>query len=553
MTAGRLLSSRVHLVWSAVSLLVLSLCLYYGYVATVPKISFEANSRWWVIVADPCPAGRDCVQIGDQILELGGVTLQEFKNDWAIDMLDLFGRDGTAQVLVRRGGEVRMVEAYAFSGIDLLWRIETITSLLPLVFWLMGTVAVLLLRPRDERWVALVLFSYVTALWFSSGLASGRHTGGAAYVFRTVIWFFLPLTVHLHTLLPNYLVRRRVRLLAPLYGLSAALMVLDHLNFLPRLERAYLASFLVGAIVSPLLLLARMFLRVDPAVRLATRIMLYGLALGFGPIILFFIALPKILGDPAVAMDARSLYPWMVGIALIAIPMMPMSYVYAIYKHHLGSFEFRANRLLGAYSFFLTYVTLYLLAMSVVSSRWESDIRRFSTATLLVSLLFVAVASMLRNRFQSLVDRHVLGIRHTAEEVIGIVSERIATAFDRAILTEVIVEEILPTLLVRRSALYLFAGQGGELERVYERGLPAGAAPPDADQTRELLARSGRYLPADQETGSPLPWVRVVLPLTLQGETLGVWLIGRRDPDDFFPASDIHLMSTIANQVAAVL
>jgi PAS domain S-box-containing protein len=45
----------------------------------------------------------------------------------------------------------------------------------------------------------------------------------------------------------------------------------------------------------------------------------------------------------------------------------------------------------------------------------------------------------------------------------------------------------------------------------------------------------------------------LALPLALQGEVLGVWLIGRRDPDDYFPRSDIHLLSTVANQIAAVL
>ena len=47
--------------------------------------------------------------------------------------------------------------------------------------------------------------------------------------------------------------------------------------------------------------------------------------------------------------------------------------------------------------------------------------------------------------------------------------------------------------------------------------------------------------------------MRLVIPLTVQGETVGVWLIGRRDPDDFFPVSDIHLLPTVANQVAPML
>ena len=45
-------------------------------------------------------------------------------------------------------------------------------------FWLMGTVVVIFLCPRDERWLVLTLFGYLTAIWSSSGLASFRHGGG---------------------------------------------------------------------------------------------------------------------------------------------------------------------------------------------------------------------------------------------------------------------------------------------------------------------------------------------------------------------------------------
>ena len=80
--------------------------------------------------------------------------------------------------------------------------------LAPLIFWLMGTVVIIFLRPRDERWLVLVLFSYVTAVWIAAGL--GQRTAGAAFVFHAVIWFFLPLSVHLHTILPSELFGRRV-------------------------------------------------------------------------------------------------------------------------------------------------------------------------------------------------------------------------------------------------------------------------------------------------------------------------------------------------------
>ena len=43
--------------------------------------------------------------------------------------------------------------------------------------------------------------------------------------------------------------------------------------------------------------------------------------------------------------------------------------------------------------------------------------------------------------------------------------------------------------------------------------------------------------------------VALVIPLVVQTRPIGVWLLGRRDPDDYFPASDVQLLSTVANQL----
>ncbi|MEK7786070.1 MAG: GAF domain-containing protein, partial [Chloroflexota bacterium] len=45
-------------------------------------------------------------------------------------------------------------------------------------------------------------------------------------------------------------------------------------------------------------------------------------------------------------------------------------------------------------------------------------------------------------------------------------------------------------------------------------------------------------------------WVRLIIPLELQNNTVGVWLFGRRDPDDYYPQNDISLLNTLAHQTA---
>ncbi|HEV2843703.1 MAG TPA: PAS domain S-box protein, partial [Thermoanaerobaculia bacterium] len=461
----------------------------------------------------------------------------------------LIGRDGVARITwVRDGGLV--TRDIKIRGLRPEWDQALFCMVAPLIFWLMGTIAVIFLRPRDERWVVLVLFSYTTALWISTGLA-GR-VANASYVFHTAIWFFPALAFHLHTILPNDLFRARTRriLQVALYAAGLGLAVLDLLHRLKDFGYLYVWYTLFGLLIAVGLLVLRLFLPVGSAAKLAARIMLFGIILGLVPFLLFHGVLLAWYKYMSLAgFNIRWFYPYMLGISALSMPILPMAYIYAIYKHHLEKLEFRANRLLGIYTFSTLLFGSYTLIFLGFSRRWQAINGEFVTVVFFISLVYVAATPLLRDWFQRLVDRYIFGIKHSDEEVIEIVSERIPTAFDREALARVVADEILPTLLIRQSALYLFEEEGKET--LYEQALPEDGVP-TGDDLQRLLERRGRYLPPHKAGDTPLAWVRLVIPLVLQTRTIGVWLIGRRDPDDFFPGSDIHLLSTVANQIAPV-
>jgi len=556
---------KADLFWVVVSLLVLPACLYYPYLTT-KKLPFVLHPSTWKVVStgeNPCAGDpKLCLQADDQVVSIGGITLDQVQHDRTLNLQGAFGENGVASAQIRRRGQLLNLQIRLNPKGRKWYQRFPVEALFPFTFWLMGTAVILFLRPRDERWYVLVLFSYVTALWIASGIVSGIRIAGSSILFHFFVWFFLPLTVHLHLILPNSLISHRNRVLAPLYALALALAVMDALYLLRSFE--HFVSFALGLLASLALLVARLFLPLPPAVKIANRIMLYGVALGFGPILIFWIIVPLFFPPGGFSVqNYGSSYPWALGLLLTAVPILPMSYIYAIYKHHLGALEFRANRLLGAYSFSSLYVTFYVVVLfSISSSQWAPMSQKALAVILGTSLIFLSSALALRGRFQALVDRHIFGIRHSPEEVIDLVSERIPKAFDRAILAQVVVEEILPTLLIRQSALYLFdkaldpafekTSGGARIETLYEQALPADEPVPTADAAAELLAVSRRYLPP-REDAAQRSWVRLVIPLSLQDETIGVWLIGRRDPDDFYPASDINLLSTVANQIAPMV
>jgi two-component system cell cycle sensor histidine kinase/response regulator CckA len=531
------------------SLLVLLPCLYYPYASLSPDLGFHASpADWKVVSADPCNhRPESCVEVGDQILSIEGVDFYHFSHDRRMSIPNLFGDDGIGRVRLARNGRLMTLDIKIRSS-HVNLRQALLLIIAPLIFWLMGTVIVIFLRPRDERWLVLVLFAYVTAVWIAAG--SGQRTGGSAVVFHAVIWFFLPLAFHLHTILPSEIFGRRVRraLQIFLYALSAALAILDSQFLLEGISYAVVWYTLVGILLSIGLLALRLVLRSAPATRVAVRIMLFGVTFGLVPFVVFNGVLLLWLKHIALARQDLQLFgPYITAISLITIPVLPLSYIYAIYKHHLSAAEFRANRLLGIYTFSALLFASYTLIFFALSGQRRTLTADFLITLLFVSLGYMAAVPLLRDRFQTLVDRQVFGIKHSPEEVIDLVSARIPTAFDRDVLAGVVAEEILPTLLIRQSALYLFGE--GSLETLYEQAVPADGPPPAEADLRAVLGWSGRYLPAGP--GAPaLTWVRLILPLVLQARPVGIWLIGRRDPDDYFPASDVQLLSTVANQIA---
>jgi PAS domain S-box-containing protein len=532
-----------------VSLLVLLPCLFYSYVASFPELGFTLSaSDWKVVSAYPCEGPpQTCLEVGDEVLSIAGVDYQQFMRDRRLSVPDLFDARGVAPVrFIRQGRTLERAIHVRAERVEISQLLYSIFA--PIIFWLMGTIVIIFLRPRDERWLVLILFSYVTALWIASGFAA--RTSYASYVFHVAIWLFLPLAVHLHTILPSPLLGRRLQRGVQLFFYAAALVLtlLDSLLLLQKLGYLFVWFTAAAVLLSVGLLLVRLFLPVDPATKVAVRIMLYGVTLGLVPFVVFHGVLLVWFRHMALeGKDFRPFYPFMLGISAASIPILPMSYIYAIYKHHLGALELRANRFLGTYTFSALLFSSYTIVFFAICSHWKTISVDFLATLLVVSLVYMAAVPLLRDRFQALVDRYVFGIKHSPEEVIGIVSERIPTAFDREALGRVVAEEILPTLLIRQSALYLL--EEGRKETLYEQAVPAGAPEPTRETLQVLLAQSGRYL--GQGPGDPaLSWVRLVIPLVLQAQTVGVWLIGRRDPDDFFPTSDIRLLSTVANQIA---
>jgi signal transduction histidine kinase len=269
--------------------------------------------------------------------------------------------------------------------------------------------------------------------------------------------------------------------------------------------------------------------------------MLIGIGLAVGPAVLLTLV-PALLSQESnsALLSYLSLFP---------VPLLPLFYAYAIYKRYLGGVEFRANRWLSLYAFLVIYLTVLVLVLLVGQATFGAT-DGFVLYSLVISGVFVGCAPLARGAFQRLADRVAYGASDVPENLVHMLANQIPRANSREALVKLLAERITPSLYIRQSALYLFTD--GTPDQVYAKGLSATESELNADQLAALMGGVGRYRPetGDQPGDAATQWVRLAVPLQVEQILLGIWLFGRRDPDDYYPQRDIELLSTLANQVA---
>lgn len=537
------------------ALVILAAIVYYVqlFFLRTPHLGFNFDPRTWIVheVFSRCE-GPACLQRGDRLLRIGDITAERFVRNPALSLPDFRG-DQRFEVEVLRGGVARtMVLASTERPLAERLVYGAGAVLLPLAFWLAGTAGLLFLRPLQLRGVLLVCCFYSLALLIAAGLSSRSHTGYSWYALVVSGWAFAPLSIHFHLSVPEVRFPRLHRWgVSLLYALAVWCLYRGLTD--PVIDKDIAWALLAGITVAWVLLLYGWARSSRPRRRHSSRIMATGMFLGAAPMVLLAVV-PAIATSrfPELSSSADSLLGL---VAVCAMPVWPASYLYVVYRGQMPHLAFRANRLLGLYGFYalilaavlsLQMVLVRLLLTDRTTVRGHLD--RMVTSLVIVTALVAVATPSLRRAFQRWLDRAVFGLRYTAEEVLQLLAERIPTSLEPGHLRRVIRDEILPTLMIRRSALYLL--RGNEVDVV---DAPGEDPVPTAAELHQCLAVcAGGDPAAAPEYPESVVWARLILPIATGGERLGVWLLGGRDPDDSYPAEDVQLLESLANMIAAV-
>ncbi|MGW8251671.1 MAG: sensor histidine kinase, partial [Anaerolineales bacterium] len=408
---------------------------------------------------------------------------------------------------------------------------------LPLAFWLTGVAVILLVRPKDRRWWLLIFFFFLIALTVSSGIISPYGTFYSPKLLRSAIWLLLPVSWYLHWLFPRSMGVPQKKILWLLFGLSGIMVLAEWLDLLPT--GAYLFGFLLILVNSLVLLLLHAV--VQPDKRKTIAVLLLGVSISLLPTMVAVLYSLMNMG-----------FPSYVNFSVLILPGIGLTYIYIIHRGEADGLELRANRMITVviYSGFLLAVAV-ILAFAVTA--FLKDARYYLATGIALTFLLGLMTVIIYPPFQLWVERRLLGIPLPPTQLLERYTTRMTASLGLQDLIHILRDEALPTMLIREAAiLRLDSSQTPSL--VFQMGEVDNGLPLQG-QIPELLSQAGRFPRSEEGDDDEVicPWAYLILSLSVTGQVIGLCLLGKRDPDDYYTRADIRTLQALMDQTALAL
>jgi len=516
--------------------LVLIILLFYSYINFFQHpFGFSWLSNGTINRVFVEQTGTPTLKVGDRIAQIGSLRWDAFYSDLRRPFFEGVKQGQATAIQVERNGQLITV-AWILPGVNRAEQLNALANQWPIAyfFWIAGLLTVIFLRPKDERWWLLVAFNFVTAIWLVAGSGlSNYHLWYSALVLRIAIWLSLPIYLHLHWVFPRPLGILPKPLVILGYLVAVLLMVGQWFQIFSG--SLYFMGFLIAILGSLILLIVHFFRQVE-----VRREVLFMTLLGF------FAFLPIIVVTAAYTFVDN--VPLISTLFLINFVTIPFAYLYIAFRRQLGGLELRMNRLISAY-FFIVLVALVGIPLFAVVDGWLPTPDNTLVVGSIASLIAAALAIWCFPYFQSFLERRLLGILVTPAQLQQNYSAQTSASTSINALVDMLKDVMLPSLLVRE---FLFLKFDNDSTQV----LLASGVDPDRIIKDPSYQKPTAWQDSNPEDSSPIKsflWVRLVFVLKVGDDVLGVWLFGKRDPDDFYPQQELPMFRSLANQTAIAL
>jgi signal transduction histidine kinase len=510
----------------------------YAFFFKVPYLGFLFNSSSGrieqVYISDP---GDIKIKVGDQITRLGSLDFERLKTDKNTSFFTDLKPGDVIDIEILRN-DFKLSIFWEIPGINNNELSERFTSQwwIAYVFLIFGTIAFLRARPKNTRQLLLVGFNYLTAIWIIAGAPSSYKIWGSPIVLRIAVWFCVPVYWHFHHKIFAQLEEKKSdRYWFITYLLAGGLGLGEILNILPY--NAFYIGFVLSIVGSLIILILHAINRSEKRRELGLLTLILGLV--FVPILL------------TTVLSALDRLEYVSLVSFLFLLALPGTYFYIIFRRQMGSLELRTNQFAILYIYGLILFTVVLLLTSLVKSIF------INIDSLLMTILFSLITGLLSiliyPHFEKWAELKLLNLPLSSSNLLETYSIQITTSLDQDRLVRLLREQILPTLFIRQAAL-MRLDENLSPRLIFEMGININKLP--TKEEIELFLNQAKRSTINLmafEQGPPFQWVRLVFPLEIQHDLIGLLLIGRRDPDDYYAPNEILILRAITNQTALAL
>jgi signal transduction histidine kinase len=238
-------------------------------------------------------------------------------------------------------------------------------------------------------------------------------------------------------------------------------------------------------------------------------------------------------------------------VGFLGLPLLPGAYFYVAYQGQLGGLVIRSNQLLGKDLFILLILILYIGLATIAAARVAVTGHLFFVG-LIAALISIVVAVTGYAPFQRFVEQYLLRMPLPTQQLAEVFATRIAANLELHGLITLWQDELLPSLLVRESAM-LQLRDNQQITIIAQVGIRNDQTPNHTELPLllEKATASKRLKPG--QVGERLVWVRMILPLRIGKEVSGFWLFGARDPNDHYSRAELSSFQALADQMAIAL
>ncbi len=512
-----------------------------GFFTVVPYPGIRLDFETGGVAAIYDETQFDKIQMNDTVLSVNEVLLADYDENKTIQIWRDIAVGEEIPIVILRDGEEQTIQ-WRFPGRTKAELTDRLVSqwFLSFLFLIMGALIYDTIRPRDQLWLSLLVFSLSAAVWNALGSGPSRYNlwGGAVLV-RVITWLMVISLLHFTLVFPRPFKRVPQQtlkwIIRVLYLIAGFFMALELIT--PGHD-----TFMIGTTIGLLAALAFVLLHFIFQKETRSQIILI---VRFFIIAILPVASISLLDFLGVPINVKY-----TGGFILSLPLIPASLLFAIWKGDVSHTHFRANQVLSGYLFFLLLITISIPLVSWLSDE-HNQISIVGAMGLVI--MFGIGPTFFFRPFQKFVEKVILRVPVPFTELLQTYSQYLNITQDTARISTVMGELILPALLVRQSLLVELQAQS-HIKVMDSRGVSEMQIP-TASQVQRLINMGTTILPNQitRKLGPQMNWVRVVIPLTFDQELIGAWLLGRRDPNDQYDVQTVETLKALAQQTTIAI